>query len=90
MHCFLYQDRYVSGVCVSYGAHRHIHACVLHVNHSPHNYHFLVNGLDLLITILPCVHGMCVFMCVCVTEREREGKRKMDRENKTAEVIWLN
>lgn len=39
-------------------------------NHSPHNYHFLVNGLDLLITILPRVHGLGVRVRV-----HGEGKR---------------
>lgn len=31
-------------------------------NHSPRNYHFLVNGLDLLIAVLPRVHGLAVLV----------------------------
>lgn len=48
--------------------------CVIHVNHSPHNYHFLVNGSDLLITILPRVHA------TCLSVQRRESKTKGEKE----------
>lgn len=56
--------------------HTRVFVCVSHDNHSPHNYHFLLNGSDLLITILPCV-CVRVFVCVCV-------KKKREKENETA------
>lgn len=54
--------------------------CAILANHSPHNYHFLVNGLDLLITILPCVHSLGVLVWV-------HGEGRAEIENQRAEVI---